>query len=65
MKIDLKLYDGFIVTGVDVYGKRFRFNFNSSYPSALYAFNINLFSGSVWGVCVKTGKRKLLKRVCN
>lgn len=65
MMIDLRLYKSFIVTGVDVYGKRFKFNFNTSSVSAFYAFNINLHSGSVWGVCKDTGKRKLLKRVCN
>jgi hypothetical protein len=65
MTIDINKYSAFIVTGVDVYGKRFKYNFNSSVPSAFYAFNINLHSGSVWGVCKDTEKRKLLKRVCN
>ncbi len=55
----MKEFEKFIVTGVDVYGKRFRLE----YTKPQWAFGINLFSGSVWGVCKRTGKRKLLKRV--
>jgi len=53
-------YFGFVVTGVDRDGKRFvRF-----YKDAKWAFGINLWRGSVWGVNTE-GKRKLLKRVTN
>ncbi len=52
-------FQKYIVTGVDVYGKRFRLE----YKSFDMAFRINLYSGSVWGVCKCSGKRELLKRV--
>lgn len=55
----MREFEKFIVTGVDVYGKRFRLE----YTEPQWAFGINLFNGSVWGVCKRTGKRKLLKRV--
>jgi len=45
------------VTGVDVYGKRFKIVTDN----AIHAFGINLFRGSVWEVD-KNGKRKLLRR---
>ena len=47
------------VTGVDVYGKRFRIETDSR----MYAFHINLFNGSVWERV--NGRWKLIKRVCN
>ena len=52
-------FSSYIVTGVDTYGKRFR----KEYSEPQWAFGINLFQGSVWGVCKRTKKRKLLKRV--
>lgn len=56
-------YSRFIVTGKDVHGKRFRMSYGPD--AARFAFAINLYSGSVWGVRVSDGKRNLLKRVCN
>lgn len=53
-------YKQYVVTGVDRYGKRFRFTYNN----AMWAFGINLWKGSVWGV-LDNGKRKLLKRAYN
>ncbi len=50
----------YVVTGVDVRGKRFRM----TYGSGFWAMSINLWRGSVWGVSV-SGKRTLLKRVYN
>jgi len=47
------------VTGVDVYGKRFKIETNNR----MHALHINLFSGSVWERV--NGKWKLIKRVCN
>ena len=49
------------VTGVDVYGKRFK----KVYLDPRWAFGINLWRGSVWERDVATGKRRLLKRVDN
>jgi len=45
------------VTGVDVYGKRFKIETNNRF----YALNINLFNGSVWERV--NGGWKLIKRV--
>lgn len=53
----------FIITGKDVHGKRFRMSYGPD--AARFAFAINLYCGSVWGVRVSDGKRELLKRVCN
>lgn len=50
----------FVITGIDVYGKRFRIHTSS----AMHAFGINLWRGSVWKI-LENGKRKLLKRVYN
>lgn len=50
----------FHVTGTDLYGRRFRL----VYKSAIGAFGINLWCGSVWGVR-EDGTRKLLRRVWN
>ena len=50
----------YIVTGVDVYGKRFRMGF----ASEQMAMGINLWNGSVWWES-ESGKRTLLKRVYN
>ncbi len=51
---------GFDVTGVDVYGKRFK----QHYTNAAVAFAINLWNGSVWGIRAD-GTRQRLKRVVN
>ena len=56
-------YSRFIVTGKDVHGKRFRMTYGSD--AARFAFGINLYAGSVYGVRVSDGKRELLKRVRN
>ena len=59
---DLKERDKeFHVTGREAAsGRRFRL----IYKDPKWAFGINLWCGSVWGV-LPTGKRKLLKRVYN
>ncbi len=55
---DLKeKYKEFHVTGQEVHGPRFRL----VYTDPQWAFGINLWRGSVWGV-LPTGKRELLKR---
>jgi hypothetical protein len=51
-------YSSFIVTGVTSWGKRFKVE----YSEPQWAFGINLWKGSIWGVSKETGKRKLLKR---
>lgn len=48
------------VTGVDVYGKRFKL----VYSNFIQATCINLYRGSLWGVKAD-GTRKLLKQVFN
>ena len=50
----------FIVTGVDIHGKRFSMRFESE----RMAMAINLWRGSVWRE-IAGGKRKLVKRVYN
>jgi hypothetical protein len=59
--IDTSLYSTFHVTGVLVNGRRFK----SQYTNPRYAFGINLYRGSVWGIRKDNGKRQLLKRVWN
>lgn len=60
--IQEKLY---IVTG-RLYNSNKRFsNTYSHLVTALLSKNINLWNGSVWEEDVKTGKRKLIKRVIN
>jgi hypothetical protein len=59
--IDLSEYTSFIVTGKLVRGGRFR----NVYSNGRYAFGINLWNGSVYGIRKSDGKRKLLKRVVN
>jgi hypothetical protein len=49
------------VTGVDVYGKRFKL----VYTSYMMAMCINLWRGSVWERSCATSPRKLIKRVWN
>ena len=46
------------VTGLDVHGHRFR----TVYRRSGWAFGINLYSGTVWGV-LPSGRRVRLKRV--
>lgn len=53
-------YIKFDVTGVDRNNKRFK----KTYSDPRFAFGINLWRGSVWGVTIE-GTRKLLKRVYN
>jgi len=48
------------VTGVDVYGRRFRMVFTNR----MHAMGINLFRGSVWEE-TSTGKWKRIKEVWN
>jgi hypothetical protein len=54
-------FSGYVVTGREVRGKRFRVKV----ASVMYAFGFNLWNGSVWGIRKDNGKRKLLKRVNN
>lgn len=55
---------GFVVTGRTVSGQRFKKTYDNSYAGGMYAFAINLFNGSVWGIKAD-GHRTLLKRVVN
>jgi hypothetical protein len=59
-RINTREYMGYCVTGVTVEGKRFKRNTDNIY----YAFGINLYRGSVWGIR-PSGARVLLKRVYN
>jgi hypothetical protein len=61
MTIDLSDYTSFIVTGALANGRRFR----QQHSNGRYAFGINLWNGSVWGVRKLDGKRQLLRRVVN
>lgn len=54
---------GFDVTG-QMYQSTKRFKQHFSQNNACFAFNINLWRGSVWGI-LANGKRKLLKQVFN
>ena len=56
-------YSQFIVTGVDCKGRRFRLSYGQA--NARWAFAINLWRGTVWGVRIKDGKREQLKVVLN
>ncbi len=56
------IFVAYHVTGTDVSGRRFKRVYN--YAGILWAMGVNLYNGSVWGVCAD-GKRKLLKRVYN
>jgi hypothetical protein len=51
--------DKYVVTGTDVYGKRFRRQFGKS--DLHWALGINLYNGSLFAVC--ENKRRLLRRV--
>ncbi len=50
----------YVVTGVEVTGRRFRLEFNDHFTADC----INLFRGSVWEQS-PNGKRRLLKRIYN
>lgn len=50
----------FDVTGVDVYGRRFK----KSYSNVNWAWGINLYRGSVW-IVFPSGKRKKIRSVYN
>ena len=56
-------YSAFIITGTETNGKRFRIQYGPN--AARFAFAVNLFRGSVFGVRIADGKRELLKRVSN
>ena len=60
MQIDLTTFEGFQVTGTDRSGSRFRQTYGPD--GAGWAFGVNLWQGSVWGL-KPDGKRQLLKRV--
>lgn len=55
----MREFSSFVVTGKTITGVRFR----KEYDEPQWAFGINLWAGSVWGVSRRDGKRKLLKRV--
>lgn len=58
-----KLFNGYVITGTLVSGKRFKRSFDKD--GALWAMGINLWRGSVWGIRISDGKRQLLKRIWN
>ena len=60
-EIDLSKFVKFKVTGTYRNGRRFS---PLEYTNPSYAFGINLWQGSVWGI-TKDGNQKLLKRVYN
>lgn len=62
MQIAQNNYTGYVVTGL-LYRSQRRFSHHTA--NAVYAFGINLWRGSVWGVRKDTGRRQLLKRVTN
>lgn len=51
----------YVVTGVDVYGKRFQRTFGKD--GLHWALGVNLYRGSVWAVY--SGSRNLIKRAYN
>jgi hypothetical protein len=61
MTFDPLDFTGYVVTGTLVRGGRFR----RHTALATYALGINLWRGSVWGIRLDNGHRKLLKRVYN
>lgn len=50
------------VTGVDVYGRRFK---RIATSNRIHALSINLYRGTVWEVDKETGKRKVMVQVWN
>lgn len=60
-EIDLNKFVEFKVTGIYRDGRRFS---PLVFTNPCFAFGINLWKGSVWGI-TKDGKQKLLKRVYN
>ena len=59
--VDTNLFSSYVVTGQMVDETRF----SKKTQNPLYAFCINLWRGSVWGIRKDNGKRKLIKRVWN
>lgn len=53
-------FEEYHVTGVDVYGKRFK----QVHKDARWALGVNLYRGTVWGV-LPTGRRIKLKEAFN
>ena len=64
MTIDNNEYSAFVVCGL-YYNSTRRFSRRYSPSQASFAFGVNLWRGSVWGVRKDTGRRQLLKRVYN
>ena len=62
IEIDLADVARFEVTGVDVYGKRFKQVYGPTASGFKWAMGINLWRGSVWAR-KHNGKRKLIKHV--
>lgn len=62
VEVDLDDYKSFEVTGVTVYGKRFKLAYSATRTGFYTAFGINLYKGSVWGL-KNNGKRVVLYRV--
>ena len=60
MAVHLNKFKEYHVTGITTNGKRFK----NIYKVSFWAFKVNLYRGSVYGV-LENGKRKLLKRVFN
>ena len=60
-KINIAFYKSYVVTGMTVYGRRFK----KATAIAAHAFGINLWNGSIWGIRKDNGKRELLRRVMN
>jgi hypothetical protein len=55
-------YVGFQLTGTDRSGRRFKRTYGPD--GAQWAFGVNLWRGTVWGI-LPNGSRKALRRVCN
>jgi hypothetical protein len=60
IEVNLDDYTSFVITGVDVYGKRFKRTYNADVPGFRTATMINVFNGTLWGVRSDTGKRQRL-----
>jgi len=54
----------YVVTGIDVYGKRFRLRYPPTTPGWMTADGINLYRGTVW-LEEANGRRHRLKSVWN
>lgn len=55
---------GYVVTGRDYHGRRFRKVYPGTIAGAFFALGINLWNGTVWGVDAN-GKREAIKRIRN